>query len=144
MYKPAYVILFFIAVSTALIFNNNGCKGNAECFSGTVGRVIDGDTLIIGNKTIRLALVNAPEKSENGGSEAANFTASLCPAGSKATVDEDDKQPRGSYGRVVAVVYCGNENLNSALLYNGLGHIFTGYCDSSEFNREPWAVKYGC
>ncbi|MFH0889898.1 MAG: thermonuclease family protein [Candidatus Aenigmatarchaeota archaeon] len=146
MAKLAYMILFFIAVSAALVVNNtaNVCKGNAECFSSTVERIVDGDTLVIGNKTIRLVLVNAPEKGEEGGDEATNFTSSLCPIGSTAIVDEDDKQTKGSYGRTVAVVYCNNKNLNSALLENGFGYIFTEYCDSSEFGREPWAKKYGC
>lgn len=145
----------FIAVSiilalTILAYHENfvktdsRCKGFASCFEGKIERIIDGDTLVIANKTIRLSLVNAPEKSEIVGKEAENFTANLCPVGSKALVDEDDGQTRGSYGRVLAVVYCKNKNLNEMLLDNGFGEIYSSFCKTSEFKNEVWAKRYGC
>src|SRR3989338_5506475 len=109
------------------------CKGFASCFSGKIDRIVDGDTLVITNTTVRLALVNTPEKFEEMGKEAENFTANLCRVGSKALVDEDDKQKSGSYGRMVAVVYCNGKNLNELLLNNGFGEIYYSYCKESEF-----------
>ena len=144
------LILMFLLL-TAILINNytkesNGivCKGNAICINGTIERVIDGDTLVIANKTIRLALVSTPENYEDFGKNALNFTVTLCPIGTTALVDEDDEQTKGSYGRIVAVVYCNRENLNEALLNADLGSISTIYCDKSEFKNEKWAIRYGC
>ena len=89
-------------------------------------------------------MTNTPEKDENGFTEAKQFTASLCPMGSSVLVDEDDGQTAGSYGRTIAVVYCGNYNLNEQILESGHGWIFTQYCKKSEFRSEDWAVKFGC
>jgi len=117
------------------------CKGTAACFSDSVTYIVDGDTLDIGSTTIRLALVNTPEGGEPGYSEAKQFTAQTCPVGSHALVDEDDGQTGGSYGRMVAVVYCGGVNLNAALLSSGNAVLVTYYCSVSEFATDPWT---GC
>jgi micrococcal nuclease len=64
--------------------------------------------------------------------------------GSVALVDEDDGQTEGSYGRIVAVIYCNDRNLNSELLDANLGHIATEFCSKSEFSSTLWAQKHGC
>src|SRR5205809_172995 len=87
------------------------CKGTARCFSGTVTYIVDGDTLDVDGQRIRLSLVNTPEVGQPGYQEAKDFTATTCPVGSRALVDEDDGQTAGSYGRIIAVVYCGATNL---------------------------------
>lgn len=144
-------IVWFAAILIIAIFvyaNQNGqmfgCRGSAACFAGKVDRVIDGDTLVISNVTIRLALVNVPGKNEKAGMEALNFTANLCRVGSTALVDEDDGQRDGSYGRTVAVVYCGKKNVNEALLSNGFGSMYIDFCRRSEFRNEDWAKRNGC
>ncbi|UVS70351.1 thermonuclease family protein [Nitrososphaera viennensis] len=120
------------------------CVGAAVCFSGTVTRITDGDTIRVNNIAIRLALVNTPERGEPGYKEATDFTAALCPVGSTALVDEDDGQQAGSYGRMVAKVFCGDKMLNAELLESGHAVASTNFCDESEFASEPWAHKYGC
>ncbi len=121
---------------------NITCRGT---FQGIVERIIDGDTLVIKgcDKNIRFSLVNTPEKNELGYTEAKDFVSNLC-ANSTAVIDEDDGQKEGSYGRIVAVVYCQNKNINAELLSNNLGKIDTRFCSKSEFGREDWAKKYGC
>lgn len=116
------------------------CHGSARCFSGFVTHIEDGDTLDVGGQTIRLALVDTPEWDEPGFHEATQFTARLCPVGSRALVDEDDGQTAGSRGRIVAVVYCGSTNLNAELLRAGHAVILTEFCAVSEFADEPWAI----
>ena len=103
--------------------------------------IVDGDTLDVGSTRIRLALVNSPEVGEPGYSEAKNFTAQTCPVGSQVLVDEDDGQTGGSYGRMIAVVYCGGVNLNAALLSSGNAVLVSYYCSVSEFANESWT---GC
>ena len=117
------------------------CKGAAACFSDRVTHIVDGDTLDLGGARIRLALVNTPEVGRPGYSAAKLFTAETCPVGSKALVDEDDGQTGGSYGRMVAVVYCAGVNLDAALLSSGHAVLVVYYCSVSEFADEPWT---GC
>lgn len=117
------------------------CKGTAACVTGTVTYIVDGDTLDVGSTRIRLTLVNSPEVGEPGYSEAKNFTAHTCPVGSQALVDEDDGQTGGSYGRMIALVYCGAVNLNAGLLNSGNAVLVEYYCSISEFATEPWT---GC
>ncbi len=126
------------------------CMGSAECFIGRVQRVTDGDTLNISQTetftfvTIRLALTNTPEWYESGGSDATQFTKNLCPEGSYVLVDQDDEQLEDIHGRMLAVVYCGDYNLNEQLLETHHGNISTDFCNKSEFGNENWAVKFGC
>jgi hypothetical protein len=118
------------------------CAGSADCFTGIVTRVTDGDTLRVDNIPIRLSLVNTPERGDAGYSEAAAFTAAVCPVGSAARVDEDDGQTGGSFGRTVAKVYCGGKILNEELLLAGHAEIYSQFCGVSEFARESWAARY--
>lgn len=121
-----------------------GCKGKARCFNGTITKNIDGDTLVVGDTKIRLALVNTPEFYQRGYSTSKAFTANLCKKGSTAIVDQDDSQLTDKYGRMVAVVYCQGKNLNKELLENKQASVTKKYCKVSEFGTETWAHAYGC
>ena len=129
---------------TTLSSTSSECKGTALCIVGKVKKIIDGDTLTVDTYTIRLSLVNTPEKNEPGFNEAKSFTSKRCPVGSKAIVDQDDKQPTDKYKRTVAKVICSGNILNSDLLYNGHAKILTQYCSKSEFSSESWAKQFGC
>ena len=111
---------------------------------GQITRVIDGDTLLIDQTTIRLSLVNSPERDEPGYSEAKDFASTVCPVGSNAEFIEDSWQPTDKYGRSLGLVYCNDMFLNELLLTNGHAEISTYYCDRSEFGSEGWARAYGC
>jgi len=120
------------------------CEGNARCFSGKITQVIDGDTIRVNDYPIRFALASAPELGELRGKEARDFIEDICPIGSEVKVDEDDGQTEGSYGRIVAAVYCNRMNLNSELLDANLGTLSTEFCQVSEFSETSWAQKHGC
>ena len=113
-------------------------------YDGQITRVIDGDTLIIDQTTIRLSLVNSPERDERGYQEAKDFALTVCPIGVNAEFVEDTWQPVDKYGRSVGLVYCNDMMLNELLLTNGHAEISTYYCDKSEFGSEGWARAYGC
>ncbi|MGQ0605785.1 MAG: thermonuclease family protein [Candidatus Nitrosotenuis sp.] len=115
------------------------CGGSAGCISGTVNRIIDGDTIIVDDITVRFALASAPELSEPGGMEAKKFIEDTCPIGSKVILDVDDGQKNGSYGRTLAKIYCDGKSLNEALVANGFGYIDTKFCSQSEFAEEEWS-----
>jgi len=118
------------------------CSGTARCITGTVTSIIDGDTIKIDGQSIRFALASSPELNEFGGDTAREFIVEICPVGSTATVDEDDEQTQGSYGRIVGVIYCNGVNLNEELVDSGLGYLSTGFCDKSEFAND--SLKLGC
>lgn len=123
------------------------CSGNANCFTGTISKVIDGDTVEVdGEITIRLALINTPELGEQGYQQAKDFVSSICGVGEKALVDEDDGQKGGSYGRMIGLVYCGEDRVlsNQLLVENDYAQIFEEYCERSEFSDLDWAQNNGC
>ena len=113
-------------------------------YDGQITRVIVGDTLLIDQTTIRLSLVNSPERDERGYQEAKDFASTVCPVGSNAEFVEDTWQPIDKYGRSVGLVYCNDMMLNELLLTNGHAEISTYFCDKSEFGNDGWARAYGC
>ncbi|EPA04997.1 nuclease-like protein [Candidatus Nitrosarchaeum limnium BG20] len=120
------------------------CTGNARCIKGLVTDVIDGDTIKVDGQSIRFALSSAPELNESDGKIAKDFINGICPVGSSVTVNEDDGQTKGSYDRILGVIYCNGENLNEQLLESGYGSMSTEFCSVSEFSNSEWAKKYGC
>ncbi|MEP0824263.1 MAG: lamin tail domain-containing protein [Nitrososphaera sp.] len=122
------------------------CEGIAGCAEGIATRIVDGDTIYVRiNGTlykIDLALVSAPQRGEEGFMESTSFTRDLC-LGNTVLVDQDDKllTTRTS---VIAVVYCGSTNLNSALLDSGHATLDTDQCETSEFGAQRWARDHGC
>lgn len=122
----------------------SNCMGTAGCIAGYVTQHIDGDTLKVYGKSIRFALVDAPESNEPGYNDANNFIATTCPLNSFAIVDEDDLQTGGSFGRIIGVVMCNGTNLNEAILDAGFANLTTSFCSSSEFENSAWAQNHGC
>ena len=122
----------------------SNCSGTAGCIPGYVTENIDGDTIKIYGKSIRLVLVDAPERGEKGYEAARDFIADNCPVGSFAIVDEDDLQTEGTYGRMLGVVYCNGINLNDAILDEGLAKLYDKFCSYSEFEKSRWARNHGC
>lgn len=116
------------------------CQGNARCIAEKITRVIDGDTLEVGGLPVRLALLDVDEQDTPSGYTAWRIVGAVCQNGSHALVDEDDGQTRGSHGRILGVVWCGNTNLNEFLVDIGFDRLDTRYCQASEFSKEPWAA----
>lgn len=107
--------------------------------SGPVTKVVDGDTLDVNKVRVRLALVDTPERGQDGYQPAKDFVKKLC-IGNNAEVDIDDGQRGGDrYGREIGVVYCNGVNVNSELLKKGYAITYTDYCDVSEFANDGWA-----
>ena len=120
------------------------CFGIGDCFSGKVNKITNGNVIEIDRKILKLALVSSPNFSATGGLEAKQFVEKICPVGSRALVDEDGGQQNGSFGRILAVVYCDDVNLNSALIESGLAKLATNRCSLSEFSEQDWVKTYGC
>ena len=86
-------------------------------YDGQITRVIDGDTLLIDQTTIRLSLVNSPERDERGYQEAKDFALTVCPIGINAEFVEDTWQSVDKYGRSLGLVYCNDMFLNLSLIH---------------------------
>ena len=134
------VSLFSFALLVSNLYSNQEEQDDIE-LEGIVNYVVDGDTLDINDIRIRLALVDTPERGQDGYKEAREFVKNLC-LNKKGEVDIDDGQRRGDrYGREIGVVYCDGINVNKELVENNLTKIYTEYCDISEFSKEEWAIK---
>ena len=135
----------FSVDSPEFLYDENlDCLGDAQCFEGTVEKVIDGNSLLVGDQSVRFSLSSAPQLKGYGGVDARDFLETLCPVGSDVTVDEDDGQIIGVYGRLVGVVYCDDMILNQEILDANIAYLETRFCDSSEFANTTWAIKHGC
>tara|TARA_Y100000996_G_scaffold75692_1_gene50946 strand:- start:656 stop:1135 length:480 start_codon:yes stop_codon:yes gene_type:complete len=118
------------------------------CSTGTIAQVVDGDTVKFLSDNgeeirIRLALVNAAERSEPGGEEAKIFAESQCSAGSESVFILDRGQ-KPSFDREVGLVFCSETSLNELLLDNDHAELDPRFCGRSEFGGLDWALKYGC
>jgi len=105
-----------------------------DAVSGTITRVIDGNTVEIDNVRIRLPLIDV-EDSGNGTMPHAALAREVCPVGTAAHYDVDDGQPEGKYGRTIAMVWCDGVSLDRTLVDSGLGWVNTYYCERSEFSH---------
>ena len=84
---------------------------------------------------IRFVGINTPERGQPGYEEAKDFVKSMC-LGKTVYLDIDDAKHYDKYGRVLAVVYVDNVNLNAELLKRGYAEIM--YIPPSEFNPYSW------
>ena len=143
------VSIIGIVIVVISIQNPPDNNSNHFVFSGTISKITDGDTLDFrilngSNITIRLSLVDAPERDQPGYEEASELAATVCPVGSDAVFVQDTWQKVDKYDRSLGLVYCNDMMLNEMLLSSGHAKIFQVYCSESEFGAQDWAIKYGC
>lgn len=135
------VLIAIILFGFAAVFDfskgviRNVYPSNDEPFIvSKVVKVVDGDTLYLeSGERIRLAIINTPEKWEPGWREAKDYTTERC-LNKTAVVDIDDNQDL-TYGRLVGLVYCGEEGyfINLELLALQYAVVMPQYCKYSEF-----------
>lgn len=106
-------------------------------FDAKVIGVKDGDTidvLLDGNvkETIRLAHIDCPEKKQDFGMRAKQFTSDFC-YGKIVKIVETSKRDRS--GRMIALVYQNNKCLNQALVSNGLAWHFKKYSKDMSYDH---------
>jgi micrococcal nuclease len=139
-------IAMIALIQTPQLTQISECRGVADCFTGKVTEIVDGDTIDVDDVRIRLSMVDAPEIEEAGYDEATETAESICPVGSNALVDEDDGQKERSYDRLIGVVYCnGNTtSVNQVLLEDRKAIVYEEFCSVSEFAKDKWLTKFGC
>ena len=89
--------------------------------------VSDGDTLTVLSRgrpvKVRLANIDAPEKQQAFGTRSKQSLSELC-FGRDATLKSSNKD---RYGRTVAVVHCGDVNVNVAQVSRGMAWVYRQY-----------------
>jgi len=120
--KKNYFVLFILLLGIFIInysFLDNlliSAFNNYE--TGNVSRVIDGDTIIINNTSIRLLGINSPEKGEIGYNEAREFMKNRVLG--KTVKLEFGTEKFDLYKRKLAYVFLKSANVNLESVKNGL------------------------
>jgi len=138
------IILVIVGLFFFMFPLESVCSGEAQCITGKVTKIVDGDTIKVDDKSIRFALTSTPEINDERGILAKEYVEKICPIGSTVFVDEDDMQTDGSYGRTIGLITCNGMILNESVLESGYGEISTRYCKTSEFANSDWAKRFGC
>ena len=87
-----------------------------------IDRVIDGDTVVAENESIRLLGINSPEKGEIYYDKAKKFLSGLI---LNKTIKLEYGSPKyDQYQRVLAFVFIGNTNINIELVRVGLANVY--------------------
>ena len=106
----------------------------ATCFSwpAKVVSVADGDTINVlrdGRQVkVRLYGIDCPEKDQDFGQEAKDFTSSMLAGRKKVRVEPITTD---QYGRTVAMVFADDINLNEQIVAQGYGWMYRTYCQES-------------
>jgi micrococcal nuclease len=111
--------------------------------SVVVARVLDGDTIALaGDGRVRLVQIDTPEKGEECYAEAATaLTRRLLRPGTKVRLESDPRLDRvDRYGRRLAYVFKGDENVNVELVRRGAASVWFFHGARGRYAGELLAV----
>jgi len=116
------LIIFFIFINYN--FTDNAIKNFLdESETVHVERIIDGDTIVVGNDThVRLSGINTPEKGEKYYNEAKEFLTKIIL--NKTIVLEYGKEKYDRYDRELAYVFYKDANINLELVDEGYANFY--------------------
>lgn len=109
---------------------------------GTVERVVDGDTIVVNGRSIRLIGVDTPETVKQGapvgcyGPEASRATKALLPAGERVRL-VSDREDKDRYGRDLRYVYRLQDGLFVQSYLVRFGFARTMFIKPNVAQREP-------
>lgn len=126
-------------------------KANAATYTATVNYVVDGDTInltndVLGTRSVRLLSIDTPETNYNGESQghhatdASNYLKQLLPSGTKITL-ETDVTEKDSYGRLLAHVFKGTQDINKEMLLKGHAVTYYIWANMKYFNDYRTAMQ---
>ncbi len=123
--KKKQIILLIFLISLFFIINYQFLDSALENFLNeketiVVRRVIDGDTVIVGNKSVRLLGINSPEKGEIYYNEAKEFLEELV-LNKSLTIEITGQD---MYYRDLAYLFDGNKNINLELVEKGFANVY--------------------
>ena len=125
--KEVSILVFLIFLLVALNYQFLDEKAESFLNSGKtqevhVERVIDGDTIVYENGSIRLLGINTPERGEFLYAEAKSFLESLVL--NQTVLLEFTKDKYDKYNRTLAYVFFEKENVNAKLVENGFANYY--------------------
>ena len=98
-----------------------------------IDRVIDGDTIVSGNESIRLLGINSPEKGDLYYNEAKEFLEGLVL--NKTVELEFGKYKRDKYNRILAYIILEEANINIKLVENGFANFYFPSGKDTHYNK---------
>lgn len=127
-YLLTLLLIAFVLVNYTFIdsyLNKNFVEKEKETVF--VSRVIDGDTIVVGNESIRLLGINTPERSEFFYDEARIFLTKLVV--NQSVVLEKGREDRDKYQRLLRYVFLNDKNVNLELIKQGYANYYfpTGF-----------------
>ena len=125
--KAKEIILLIFLIFLVLLVNYSFIDKKLEDFLFDyeiviVERVIDGDTFVSGNNSIRLLGINSPERGEKYYNEAKEFLEREVL--NKTVRLEFGKEKYDRYKRILAYVYINRENINLKLVESGFANFY--------------------
>lgn len=124
MQKKYLSIILFISLILASI------SGAQSIILGKVVGIADGDTItVLQNRTqykIRLYGIDTPERAQDFGKKAKQFTSNMVFGKHVRVVKEDMDR----YGRVVGTVYVDGVCVNEEIIKDGFAWVYRKYCKS--------------
>jgi endonuclease YncB( thermonuclease family) len=121
------ILLVFLALAFFVInyrFLDNAVENILLDYeTAVVERVIDGDTVVINSgESVRLLGINAPERGENYFDEATKFLEDMIL--NKTVRLEYSGKKYDKYGRLLAYLHIGKENVNIEVVRNGFANVY--------------------
>ena len=122
-----FIINYSFLDKAVVGFLGDSVKDYEDAFVGgnkyvKIDRIIDGDTIVVGGKSIRLLGINSPEKGEAYSEEAKEFLeGSILNKSIKLQVGSPKY---GKYHRILAFVFIRNTNINVELVRQGLANVY--------------------
>ena len=101
-----------------------------------VDRVIDGDTIVVAEESVRLLGINSPERGEAYHEKAKEFLEGLI-LDNKIRLEKSNKKDK--YGRILAFIFISQTNLNVELVRWGLANVYI--LDNKKYEdelRDAW------
>ncbi len=121
--KTKLIILIILIVTSGVFYYNinNQKMGDSVVKNAIVARVIDGDTVVLGNGIrIRLLGINTPEKNMSFDIRATVFLRKMI---QNKTV-KVESHGLGKYGRTLAYLFLDGKNVNEEMLSQGLATLY--------------------
>ncbi len=97
-----------------------------------VDYVIDGDTIVAGEKRVRLLGINTPEEGEYFYNE--STVALMAMIEDKAVIMEKDETDKDRYGRLLRYIFLEDFFINLELVYRGFANVYT-YPPDTAYNE---------
>ena len=124
MLRPSRLLLVLACIVAAAA---SGADARPAA-TGTVAQIVDGDTIRLANgQRVRLVQIDSPELGEGEcyAHEARAALSRLLPAGTRVRLETDSRLDAvDRYGRKLAYVFKGRENVNHTLVHRGAASVW--------------------